>query len=210
VPPPFDLHCPITSLPLAFQTRLDSIPSAVSYLPPAEPARVQAWGERLGRHDGMRVGLVWSGNPGHMKDHSRSIPLKALSRILDTEATFYSLQKEVRPDDKATLSECPGLVDLTADLADFRDTAAFVSCLDLVISVDTSVAHLAAALGRPTWILLPYTPDFRWLLDRDDSPWYPTARLFRQGAARDYGEVIDRVRHELDGLIAAWPKDRRR
>ena len=115
-----------------------------------------------------------------------------LSRILDADATFVSLQKDPRPADKATLLERPGIIDLTADLHDFSETAALVCCLDLVITVDTSVAHLAAALGRPTWILLPYRPDYRWLLDRDDSPWYPTARLFRQSERRDYGEVLDR------------------
>ncbi|MBV9563635.1 MAG: glycosyltransferase family protein [Bradyrhizobium sp.] len=204
-PPPFDLHCPVTSLPLAFGTRLDSIPAAVSYLPPPERARVQAWEERLGRHDRMRVGLAWSGNPNHMKDHSRSIPLQAIAPLLDLGADFFSLQKEVRPDDRATLLACPGLIDLTAHLADFGDTAAFASCLDLVISVDTSVAHLAGALGRPTWILLPYTPDFRWLLDRDDSPWYPTVRLFRQDERRDYASAVERMRAELNALIAARP-----
>jgi ADP-heptose:LPS heptosyltransferase len=107
------------------------------------------------------------------------------------------LQKEPRPEDKALLHES-AIVDLTSEITDFTDTAALVSCLDLVISVDTSVAHLAAALGRPTWILLPYLPDFRWLLDRDDSPWYPTVRLFRESAARDWAEVIDRVRVALD------------
>ena len=108
--------------------------------------------------------------------------LRTLSRILDIDATFVSLQKDPRPDDQATLLEQPDIIDLTADLTDFSETAALINCLDLVITVDTSVAHLAAALGRPTWILLPYTPDYRWLLDRDDSPWYPTARLFRQSA----------------------------
>jgi ADP-heptose:LPS heptosyltransferase len=114
-----------------------------------------------------------------------------------------SLQKDPRPADKATLIERSDIVDLTADLDDFGETAALLCCLDLVITVDTSVAHLAAALGRPTWILLPYTPDYRWLLDRDDSPWYPTVRLFRQSISRDYGEVLDRVRSELAALISA-------
>ena len=143
---------------------------------------MQAWESRLGRHDKLRVGLVWSGNPAHGNDRNRSIPLRMLSRILDVDATFVSLQKNPKASDQATLLEHPDIIDLTADLSDFSDTAALVSCLDLVITVDTSVAHLSAALGRPTWILLPYTPDYRWLLDRDDSPWYPTARLFRQSA----------------------------
>jgi tetratricopeptide (TPR) repeat protein len=200
--PAFDLHCPLGSLPLAFGTRLDTIPSAPSYLPPPPEARVQAWEDRLGPHDKLRVGLVWSGNPAHGNDRNRSISLRMLSRILDVDATFVSLQKNPKASDQETLREHPGIVDLTADLTDFSETAALVCCLDLVITVDTSVAHLAAALGRPTWILLPYTPDYRWLLDRDDSPWYPTARLFRQSIRRDYDEVLDRVRSELAALVA--------
>ncbi len=192
--PPFDLHCPLSSLPLAFKTRLETIPSAVSYLPPPPEDRVRAWESRLPAHDKLRVGLVWSGNPAHGNDRNRSIPLRMLSRILDLDATFVSLQKNPKASDQETLREHPEIIDFTADLTDFSETAALVCCLDLVITVDTSVAHLAAALGRPTWILLPYTPDYRWLLDRDDSPWYPTVRLFRQSARRDYGEVLDRVR----------------
>ena len=125
-----------------------------------------------------------------------------MSRILDVDASFVSLQKDPRPDDRAQLAQT-GIVDLTSDLTDFAETAALVSCLDLVVTVDTSVAHLAAALGRPTWILLPWTPDYRWLLDRDDSPWYPTARLFRQSETRDYAGVLDSVRSELLRLVAA-------
>jgi hypothetical protein len=201
--PPFDLHCPLSSLPLAFGTRLDTIPSALSYLPRPPAARIQAWETRLGPHLKLRVGLVWSGNPAHGNDRNRSIPLRMLTGILGIDATFVSLQKDPRPDDQATLRERSDIVDLTADLTDFVETAALVCCLDLVITVDTSVAHLSAALGCPTWILLPYTPDYRWLLDRDDSPWYPTARLFRQSVSRDYGEVLDRVRTELAALISA-------
>ncbi|HBK05848.1 MAG TPA: hypothetical protein DDZ81_08265, partial [Acetobacteraceae bacterium] len=134
---------------------------------------------------------------------NRSIPLRVLARILDVGATFVSLQKDPRPDDKATLVEHAGIVDLTADLTDFAETAALASCLDLVISVDTSIAHLAGALGRPAWILLPYTPDYRWLLDRDDSPWYPTVRLFRQTETREYESVLDSVRTELLAMISA-------
>jgi len=201
--PPFDMHCPIGTLPLAFGTRLETIPSATSYLPPPAEACVQTWERRLSKRAGAsgkrRVGLVWSGNPRHTNDHNRSIPLRLLSPLLSTDATFVSLQKEVRLEDQALLRES-GIVDLSSDLTDFAETAALMSGLDLVISVDTSVAHLAAALGRPTWILLPYLPDYRWLLDRDDSPWYPTAHLFRQSERRDWAEVIERVRRALDEL----------
>ena len=202
--PDFDLHCPLSALPLAFNTQLEAIPAASSYLPPLPDGRTQEWKARLGAHDKLRVGLVWSGNPGHSNDRSRSMTLRAMSAILDSDARFYSLQKEPRPEDKATLTERSEIVDLTQHLTDFVETAALVSCLDLVVTVDTSVAHLAAALGRPTWILLPFTPDYRWLLGRDDSPWYPTVRLFRQDEAYDYARVLDRVRRELDALIAAF------
>jgi len=201
--PAFDFHCPISSLPLALKTRLDTIPPPVTYLPAAVERRAQAWEDRLGPRNRLRVGLVWSGNPKHVNDHNRSMPLRALTRILDLDASFVSLQKDPRPDDRAVLLERTAIVDLTIGLTDFVETAALVRCLDLVVTVDTSVAHLAAALGRPTWILLPYTPDYRWLLDRDDSPWYPTVRLFRQDKTRDYGKVLDRVRDELAALIAS-------
>jgi ADP-heptose:LPS heptosyltransferase len=126
-----------------------------------------------------------------------------MCEILDVDAHFFSLQKDPRPGDKATLAERPDIIDFTEHLRDFVETAAMISCLDLVIAVDTSVAHLAGALAKPTWIVLPYAPDYRWLLDRDDSPWYPTVRLFRQTAARDYAEVLDRVRAELMARVAA-------
>jgi ADP-heptose:LPS heptosyltransferase len=200
------MHCPMGSLPLAFGTPLDKIPSAQSYLPAPAEDRVRAWQDRLehrlGPGNRLRVGLVWSGNPKHKNDRNRSSSLRAFARLFDTNTSFVSLQKDPRPDDKAALLARTDIVDLTADLTDFAETAALVSCLDLVISVDTSVAHLAAALGRPTWILLPYTPDYRWLLGRDDSPWYPTVRLFRQTETREYDSVLDRVRSELETLIA--------
>ena len=166
---------------------------------------VPAAEDRLGPHEKLRVGLVWSGNPTHKDDHNRSLPLRALSTILDLDATFVSLQKDPRPEDRKYLLAQSGVVDLTSHLTDFVETAALASCLDLVITVDTSVAHLAGALGRPTWVLLPYKPDYRWLLDRDDSPWYPTVRLFRQTETREYASVLDRVRAELAARISAWP-----
>jgi tetratricopeptide (TPR) repeat protein len=199
--PAFDMYCPIGSLPLAFGTRLETIPADVPYLPAPEPARVQAWEARLGSHDRLRVGLVWSGNREHWNDHNRSVPLGILSELFDLDAAFVSLQKDPSADDRALLARSE-VIDLTGELTDFTETAALMSRLDLVISVDTSVAHLAGALGRPVWTLLPYTPDYRWLLERDDSPWYPTMRLFRQSASRSYAEVITRVRGELSERIA--------
>jgi tetratricopeptide (TPR) repeat protein len=202
--PPFDMYCPIGSLPLAFGTRLETIPSETPYLPMPAKTRVQAFEDRLGRHDKLRVGLVWSGNPAHVNDHNRSLPASQLAAILDLDATFVSLQKDAKPADLALLRERADILDLTEHLTDFAETAALVSCLDLVVTIDTSVAHLSGALGRPTWILLPYTPDYRWLLDRDDSPWYPTARLFRQTDSREYASVLSRVRTELSARISAF------
>jgi hypothetical protein len=203
--PAFDLYCPIGSLPLAFETRLETIPPGVGYLPQPTEARMQIWQDRLsslGADKKLRVGLVWAGNPKHLNDRNRSVPMQMYLRLLDLDAAFVSLQKEPRPDDRALLEQTD-IVDVSAHLADFTETAALINCLDLVITVDTSVAHLAGALGRATWILLPYLPDWRWLLDRDDSPWYPTVRLFRQDEARDYGSVLDSVRSELAAMIAA-------
>jgi hypothetical protein len=155
--PDFDLHCPLSSLPLAFGTRLETIPSMARYVPAPPAALMQSWEARLGSHDRLRVGLVWSGNPVHLNDHNRSISLQRLSAILDADAIFISLQKDPRPDDRATLLARTDIVDLTEELTSFVETAALISCLDLVITVDTSVAHLAGALGRPTWILLRRT-----------------------------------------------------
>jgi tetratricopeptide (TPR) repeat protein len=200
--PAFDVHCPVGTLPMVFGTRLDSVPAETSYLPSPPEARIQTWNERLGAHDRLRVGLVWSGSRTHHNDRNRSILLQMLSRILDVDAIFVSLQKDVRPDDQHDLANS-NILDWTAEFTDFTDTAALVKCLDLVITVDTSVAHLAAALGCPTWILLPWTPDYRWLLGRDDSPWYPTVRLFRQNETREYASVLDRVRTELLKLTTA-------
>jgi len=201
--PPFDMHCPIGLLPLAFETRLDTIPAVASYLPAPSDAHVRVWDQRLRQHLGpygkLRVGLAWSGNAQHSNDHNRSVPLSALRPLLDAEASFVSLQRDIRPVDRPLL-DTSGVVDLSAHLTDFAETLALVNCLDVVISVDTSTAHLAAAAGRPTWILLPYLPDYRWLLDREDSPWYPTARLFRQSAARSWEEVADNVRRALEQL----------
>ena len=207
--PAFDLHCAICSLPLAFQTRLETIPSGDYFPKPAE-ARVEAWESRLQHHLGprrkLRVGLVWSGNPKHWNDGNRSLPLQQLSPLLDLDAAFVSLQKDPRPDDRAQLAQT-GIIDLTAGLIDLGETAALMSCLDLVITVDTGAAHLAGALGRPTWVLLPQTPDWRWLLGRDDSPWYASIRLFRQDQRRDYAPVIARVREALQVLLSGCSAD---
>jgi len=199
--PPFDLHCPLSSLPLIFGTRLETIPAAVSYLRASARESVQTWESRLGPPGRSRVGLVWSGNPEHLNDRNRSVPLRTLTRLLDTKASFVSLQKDVRPGDRAELLARTDIFDAAQHLADFGETAALISCLDLVITVDTSVAHLSAALGKPTWVLLPFMPDYRWLLGREDSPWYPTVRLFRQTQTREYASVVEDVREALLGWL---------
>jgi hypothetical protein len=204
----FDFHCPMSSLPLIFKTRLDTIPSGLSCLPPIPQSRVRAWEDRLGPHRKMRVGLTWSGNPDQLNDHNRSASLSVFLRLLDADATFVSLQKDPRPADKGILDGRSDILDFTDELTDFVETGALISCLDLVITVCTSVAHLASALGKPTWILLCYAADWRWLLDRDDSPWYPTARLFRQSETREYASVIECVRDELLARVSAFEAEK--
>ncbi len=191
--PAYDLHCAVTSLPLAFGTRLDSIPAQVPYLLP-DPALAERWSRRLGATGRLRVGLAWAGNPLHQNDRQRSIALSRLAPPLAQLAdrvAFYSLQKGDAAGKGREVPEL-NLVDLDTELNDFTDTAAAISCLDLVISVDTAVAHLAGALGVRVWTLLAFASDWRWLLDRTDSPWYPTMRLFRQRTAGDWEEPLRR------------------
>lgn len=177
--PAFDFQCPLMSLPLAFGTELGTIPAPQRYLAP-DAARLAAWQERLGPGSGRpRVGLVWSGNMQHANDHNRSIPFAQLAPLLALDCEFYSLQKEYRAADLAAL-DASVVRRMDAHLNDFADTAALCEQMDLVIAVDTSVAHLAAALGRPTWVMLPHVSDWRWLTGREDSPWYPSVRLLRQ------------------------------
>jgi hypothetical protein len=200
--PDFDFQCPLLSLPLAFKTRLETIPSSPSYLR-APAQNLQNWDARLGMERRPKIGFAWSGNAKHVRDRERSIGLSELLPLLDIDATFVSLQKEVRAADAETLKKSAGILRFDDELKDFSDTAALISRLDLIISVDTSIAHLAGALGKPVWVLLTHAPEWRWLLDRDDSPWYPTARLFRQDDARAWDEVIARVRDALPELIGS-------
>jgi ADP-heptose:LPS heptosyltransferase len=190
----------LLSLPLAFGTRLETIPSTTPYLR-APVQALENWQARLGPKARPRIGLAWSGRPTHKNDKNRSISLCSLLPLLDIEATFVSLQKDVRADDAAVLKERNDILNFGDALKDFSDTAALISHLDLVISVDTSVAHLAGALGKPVWVLLPFIPDWRWLLDRDDSPWYPTARLFRQSETREWNDVIERIHEALPKFL---------
>lgn len=190
--PAFDCHCPMTSLPLACSADLSNVPADVGYLR-GDARKASAWAEQLGARHRPRVGLVVSGNPHHRNDAHRSIPLAHLLRYLPTGIDYVLMQKDLRDADRAALASRPDIRVVGDQLHDFSDTAALCMQLDVVISVDTSVAHLAGALGRPTWILLPFVPDWRWLLHRDDSPWYPTARLYRQPARGDWDAVCARV-----------------
>lgn len=201
--PAFDLHCPLLSLPLAFKTEMANIPSATRYLT-CDPLLQGAWKEKLGPRQKLRVGVMWSGNKAHKNDHNRSIPLERFLQIKSDHAEFFSLARDIAPNDDRLLS-LAGVTTFGDELNDFADTAALISHMDLVISVDTSVAHLAGALGVPTWVLLPFSPDWRWLLNRADSPWYPTLRLIRQPAVADWAPVLTEVARDL--CIMAMPRD---
>jgi len=199
--PEFDWHCPFMSLPHAFGTRLDSVPAEVPYLHAPEDARANAsaldWPANT-----LRIGLVWSGNPRYPEDRWRSIALTAFEPLFGIAGTqFFSLQLGPAAAQLADLAT--PIVDLQPAIHDMADTAALLEHLDLLITVDTAAAHLAGALARPTWLLLPFAPDWRWLCDREDSPWYPTTRLFRQPRPGDWPSVLDRVQIELAALAAS-------
>ncbi len=197
----FDLHCPLMSLPMAFGTELATIPSSAPYLRALSDAATH-WGAKLPPKIRPRIGLVWSGRPAHLNDRDRSVPIDVfLSALSGVDATYVSLQRELRAGDAARLRGCGDVICFGEELQSFADTAALLENLDLVVSVDTSVAHLAGALAKPVWILLPYNPDWRWLLDRSDSPWYPTARLFRQGPSRALNGVMKQVHAELQNYV---------
>jgi len=198
--PAFDVQCPLMSLPLAFRTELATIPAGAPYLVPptdiaAAPAKVD-WRERLPGRKPL-VGLVWAGDQLHKNDINRSLPLAALRPLLDLpHLQFVSLQQEIGAQDAEVLRSHPGLR-APGPFQDFAETAAVIARLDAVIAVDTAVAHLAGAMGKPLFLLLPFGADFRWLRERSDSPWYPSARLFRQHAFDDWGRVVDTLRQEL-------------
>lgn len=206
--PMFDLHLPMLSLPGVLGTTLDNIPNDMPYLK-ADAGLIDKWRAKINTEK-YRVGVVWAGNPRHEDDHNRSIKLSAFARLLTIpEVTFYSLQKEEtgvrimgqgtrdKTEDEDTNSTAIyddlNLIDTGPELADFADTAALIDNLDLIISVDTAVAHLAGAMGKPVWLLLPFAPDWRWMLERKDTPWYPTMRIFRQSGPGDWDGVLEDV-----------------
>ena len=193
--PPFDSHAPLLDLPRLLNTLLETIPSMTFYLK-AAPELEEAWANRLGPWEEFRVGIAWAGNPNHKNDRNRSMEPSLLQPLTEIPGvSVYSLQ--VGRNGEAVRLFCDNITDLAPFLTDFAETAAVMSNLDLVVSVDTSVVHIAGALGRPVWTLLPFIPDWRWLLERDDSPWYPTMRLFRQEKRGDWKGVIERVSQAL-------------
>jgi Flp pilus assembly protein TadD len=201
--PEFDLHCPMMSLPLRFQTTIQTIPATVPYLS-LDAADVQRWRQRLGESAGghLTVGVAWAGSPLHFLDRLRSMLLADLAPLGSVSGVrFYSLQfNEPKPPEyNETVLD---LIDWSGEFRDFG-SAGLIANLDLIVTVDTAIAHLAGALARPTWVMLPFTPDWRWLLGRHDSPWYPTMKLFRQTRHRDWHGVVHRVRDQLESMAAA-------
>lgn len=204
----FDCHLPLMSLPGMHGTTAHNMPCAVPYLA-ADRGRSRAWGKAIeSRGAAFKVGIVWQGNPDHQRDRFRSVPLRTLRPVFDVPGVIWiSLQKDNYPGmtdgvPGALVPSVPRL-ESGSGIGDFSDTAAIVDNLDLVVSIDTSVAHLAGALGKPIWLMLPIDPDWRWLLDRDDSPWYPTMRLFRQRAPGAWGEVTERLKAALVEAVNA-------
>jgi len=206
-PPHFDLHCPLLSLPDRFATTLATIPAELPYLTP-DPEAAEHWRLKLGQGAGLKVGIAWAGNRSHKNDRNRSVAIEGLLPILEVPGIrWFSLQVGERAGDVARLPI--GMVaDLSDQLGDFGDTAAVIANLDLVIAVDTAVVHLAGALGRPVWAMLAFAPDWRWLLDREDSPWYPSLRLFRQARPGDWDSVLLQIRQALgqrtNQLLPEW------
>jgi tetratricopeptide (TPR) repeat protein len=195
---PLDVQCPLLSLPLVFDTRLESIPAKVPYLWP-EATRAEQWKQNVGSLSGLKIGLVWGGRPTHANDHNRSIKLLDFAPLADVPgAIFYSLQKGGPAAQAANPPANMRLINPADSLHDFADTAALIANLDLVISIDSAVAHLAGAMGKPVWVLVPVSPDWRWMLHREDSPWYPTMRLFRQTRHGDWqspiAQMVDALR----------------
>lgn len=200
--PGFDYWTHLLSLPRIFGTDLSSIPARIPYLR-ADPLRVERWGDRLRADGALKVGLSWAGSPTHVRDRHRSMSLRTLAPVMEVAgARFYSLQKGAAAMEMHGVVPETDLVNLGAELGDFADTVAVISQLDLVLCVDTSVAHIAGALGKPVWVMLPQPADFRWLEKREDSPWYPTMRLFRQRRFGHWSEVVERVKAALQEWLS--------
>lgn len=199
LPAPFDFHCELMSLPLATGLQLSDLPGSTHYLS-ADPARVDTWRARLADLPRPLVGLVWAGRPTHSNDAHRSMALSDLAPLAQEGITFVALQKGPAAAQSATPPAGMALVSLSDDITDFEDTAAILTLLDVLVSVDSSPVHLAGALGCPAWVMLPFVPDWRWLLEREDTPWYPSLRLFRQPVCNDWQSVLQSVSAALTRL----------
>jgi len=200
--PAYDVHCPLGSLPLALKTEAANIPATIPYLR-ADDARIAKWQPRIDALPGKRIALAWAGNVAHANDRNRSIDLKLLEPILSLDGvSFLSVQRDLRGDDAERLARHAHVTHVGGELSDMADTAAIAALVDLTLSVDTAVAHLAGALGRPLWVMLPFAPDWRWTMSGERSPWYPQARLFRQPALGDWPSVVATLRAELARFAA--------
>jgi hypothetical protein len=193
--PTFDLHCPLLTIPLAFDIT-DKFPLYDGPYLKAKPELVSKWADRLGAKTKLRIGVAWSGNPKHGSDRSRSMRLKDIDGLFALDAEFYCLQKDIRPEDQAQAQLQSKLIQYGSEL-DFPNTAALIENLDIVVSVDTSLAHLSGAQGKPVALMLTHVPDWRWLLHREDTPWYGTMRLFRQPKLGDWNSVVNAVVESL-------------
>ena len=196
--PKFDYFCPLMTLPLIFNTNLDEIPD-VNFGYVVDECKRTHWVEKIGIKTKTRVGIAWSGNPSHTNDHNRSIDLSDFMGFMPNDFEFISLQKNIKDRDLDVV-QLNQIKHFGTDLKDFTDTATLCDLVDVVISVDTSVAHLSASMQKPTWVLLPFSPDWRWLLNRDDSPWYPSVKLYRQTSLGDWKTVLNRISTDLSKL----------
>ncbi len=207
--PPFDVQAPLLSLPRIFRTTLANIPAKIPYLS-VEPASRAHWQQQLRGVEGFKVGIAWQGNPEHTRDRRRSVPLLVFASLAGLPGVrLVSLQKGKGREQLSELANHLGVLDLTDRLDDFSDTASLMSQLDLIITVDTAVAHLAGALGVPVWVALAFDPDWRWMLEREDSPWYPSMRLFRQTRWGDWPGVFQRMSDALRHRLESAQRKRR-
>jgi tetratricopeptide (TPR) repeat protein len=195
----FDYQCPLLSLPLAFNTELHNIPPVTQNIA-INTKKISYWDSRLGEKSKPRIGIAWRGNSAHSNDHNRSLSLSQLLDCLPKGLNYISLQKEISDNDQESLLIHGGIKFFGDSLHDFTDTAALCELMDIVISVDTSIAHLAGTLNKPTWVLLPFSPDWRWLLNRNDSPWYPSVRLYRQEKIGQWNSALDEIKSDLEKM----------
>ena len=200
--PDFDFHLPLMSLPRLFATTIETIPNQVPYLMPTSDL-IEQWSQRLAVSSAeLKIGMVWSGSVHFPGNHERAMTLSKLEPLLELRGfRFYSLQKGPPSSQLSSLPARLSITDLGGEFADYADTAAAIMNLDLLLTVDTSVAHMGGALGRPTWVMLSRLPDWRWLRERSDSPWYPTMRLFRQQRLNDWPSLVSEVATEIQNLL---------